>query len=96
MLSFNNLWWPTRDNAVMYAEAGYVVIMPNLTGSLGYGSAFQLALVGEDARQMRLPYEDLEGCLDHVENSMPFADMERVAGMGFSYGGTMMSECLGS
>ena len=32
--------WSTRWNPAVWAEQGYVVVMPNPTGSTGFGKAF--------------------------------------------------------
>jgi dipeptidyl aminopeptidase/acylaminoacyl peptidase len=79
----------TRD-AWMYAAAvqllanrGYAVLQVNFRGSGGYGKAFQKAAIGEFAGKM---HDDLiDGVNWAVEQG--YADPERVAIFGGSYGG---------
>lgn len=79
----------TRD-AWMYAPAvqllanrGYAVLQVNFRGSAGYGKAFQKAAIGEFAGKM---HDDL---IDGVNWAVDqgYADRDRVAIFGGSYGG---------
>ena len=66
-----------------FAAEGYVVLRPNPRGSSGYGSEFRRANTedwgGGD-------YEDIMAGVDHVIE-MGVADPDRMAVMGWSYGG---------
>lgn len=81
--------WNTRWNPTVFAEQGYVVVLPNPTGSTGYGMALQEGITDEWGGR---PYNDLVNCLEHVEATMPYADTERAVALGPSYGGFMISE----
>lgn len=80
--------WSTRWNPHVFAAAGYVVVMPNITGSTGYGQAFTDAI-----RQNwgGAPYEDLVALMDFLDDSVPYADTSRAVALGASYGGYMMN-----
>ncbi|KAF2719946.1 alpha/beta-hydrolase [Polychaeton citri CBS 116435] len=78
--------WSTRWNPAIFAEQGYVVVAPNITGSTGYGQAFVDAVSenwGGD------PYQDIINLFDWVEKNMPEADNDRAVMLGASYGGFM-------
>ncbi len=62
---------------------GYGVLIANPTGSVGYGFEFQSGVRGDWVDR---PARELMACLDHVINS-GWADSERLAVMGGSYGG---------
>ena len=80
--------WSTRWNPAVYAEQGYVVITPNITGSTGYGQAFTDAIRKDWGGA---PYNDLVNVMDWVENNMPEVDMTRAVALGASYGGYMVN-----
>jgi dipeptidyl aminopeptidase/acylaminoacyl peptidase len=82
----------SRWNAQMFAAPGYVVVMPNITGSTGYGQAFT-DRIREDWGGR--PYEDIMKCVDHVTNRFPFVDGKRIAAVGASYGGYMVNWIAG-
>lgn len=56
--------WSTRWNPHVLASAGFTVIMPNITGSTGYGAAFTDAIAGEWGGK---PYEDLVALMDYLD-----------------------------
>lgn len=85
--AWNNVWH-TRWNAAVFAEQGYIVVMPNPTGSTGYGQEFTDRIQGEWGGR---PYIDLEKCWKHIEETMPCVDVDRGVALGASYGGYMMS-----
>ncbi|KAH9908925.1 prolyl oligopeptidase [Xylariomycetidae sp. FL2044] len=81
--------WSTRWNAAVFAEQGYVVVMPNPTGSTGYGQAFIDAIAGDWGGR---PYEDLVDCFDYVrENMGDYVDTGNAVALGASYGGYMIN-----
>ncbi|KAH0342101.1 alpha/beta-hydrolase, partial [Aureobasidium melanogenum] len=80
--------WSTRWNPAVYAEQGYVVITPNITGSTGYGQAFTDAIRKDWGGA---PYNDLVNVIDWVEKHMPEVDMTRAVALGASYGGYMVN-----
>lgn len=66
------------------AEQGYIVILPNIIGSTGFGEKFCEDVFGDWGGR---PYHDLVKCWEYVEDKFKFADMERAVCLGASYGG---------
>jgi dipeptidyl aminopeptidase/acylaminoacyl peptidase len=83
--------WTYRWNAQVFAGAGYVVVMPNPRGSIGYGQKFT-----DDINQDwgGKPYDDIMAVTDHVAK-LPYVDSDRMAAAGGSYGGYMIDWMLG-
>jgi dipeptidyl aminopeptidase/acylaminoacyl peptidase len=83
--------WTYRWNAQVFAGAGYVVVMPNPRGSFGYGQKFT-----DDINQDwgGKPFDDIMATTDYVEK-LPYADSNRMAAAGGSYGGYMINWMLG-
>jgi dipeptidyl aminopeptidase/acylaminoacyl peptidase len=75
--------WMYNPGVQLLANRGYAVLQVNFRGSAGYGKAFQKAAIGEFAGKM---HDDL---IDGVEWAIEqgYADRERVAILGGSYGG---------
>ncbi|MCJ1248114.1 hypothetical protein MMC30_005329 [Trapelia coarctata] len=84
--------WSTRWNPAIFAEAGYIVVLPNPTGSTGFGHAFQSACNGDWGGA---PYTDLEACFSHIEEHMSYVDTARAVALGGSYGGYMINWIAG-
>ena len=80
--------WGYRWNAALFAEQGYIVIMPNITGSIGFGPEFMEDIGGEWGGR---PYNDLVNCFEYVKETMPFVDTKSAVAMGASYGGYMIN-----
>ncbi|KAF2459801.1 dipeptidyl-peptidase 5 precursor [Lineolata rhizophorae] len=80
--------WSTRWNPAVFAEQGYVVVMPNPTGSTGYGQKFVDAI---RTQWGGYPYIDLVKGFEFIEEHMPFVDMTRAVALGASYGGFMIN-----
>ncbi|MGH9338895.1 MAG: S9 family peptidase [Acidobacteriota bacterium] len=70
-----------------FAARGYAILRPNIRGSGGYGKNFRFANLNDWGGK---DYEDLMAGVDHVI-SMGIADPDRLAVMGWSYGGYMTS-----
>ncbi|MEE2876580.1 MAG: S9 family peptidase [Candidatus Neomarinimicrobiota bacterium] len=70
-----------------FAEKGYAVLRPNPRGSTGYGKEFRYANFKDWGFG---DYEDIMSGVDKVIE-MGVADPERMAAMGWSYGGYMTS-----
>lgn len=68
-----------------FAERGYAVLRPNPRGSTGYGTKVRQMVVQDWGGR---DFEDLMTGVDHVI-AMGVADPERMAVMGWSYGGYM-------
>jgi dipeptidyl aminopeptidase/acylaminoacyl peptidase len=83
--------WTYRWNAQVFASAGYVVVMPNPRGSTGYGQKFIDEISGDWGGKA---YDDLMAVADTVAG-LPYADADRMAAAGGSYGGYMVDWLLG-
>jgi poly(3-hydroxybutyrate) depolymerase len=83
--------WSYRWNAQVLAGAGYVVVLPNPHGSIGYGQAFTDAVNGDWGGK---PYEDIMATVDYVSH-LPYVDADRMAAAGASYGGYIIDWILG-
>lgn len=83
--------WTYRWNAQIFAAAGYVVVMPNPRGSTGYGQKFIDEINADWGGR---PFEDIMAAADYVARQ-PYADPERMAAAGASYGGYMVNWLLG-
>lgn len=84
--------WSYRWNAELFAASGYVVIMINPRGSVGYGQAFIDGVNGDWGGK---PYIDLMRGLDYAETTFPFIAKNRECALGASYGGFMADWILG-
>lgn len=83
--------WTYRWNPQVFANAGFVVVMPNPRGSTSYGQAFTDGINDDWGGKV---YDDLMAVVDKIE-SEPWADKERFAAAGGSYGGYMVNWLLG-
>ena len=83
--------WSYRWNAQVFAGAGYVVVLPNPHGSIGYGQNFTDAVNGDWGGRA---YQDIMATVDYVSN-LPYVDKDRIAAAGASYGGYMIDWILG-
>ncbi|HTD44924.1 MAG TPA: S9 family peptidase, partial [Bryobacteraceae bacterium] len=83
--------WTYRWNAQVFASAGYLVVEPNPRGSTGYGQKFIDEINADWGGK---PYEDIMAVADAVA-ALPYADADRMAAAGGSYGGYMVDWLLG-
>lgn len=83
--------WSYRWNPQVFAAAGFVVVMPNPSGSIGYGQAFTDAVNGDWGGRA---YDDIMATVDYVSN-LPYIDKDRMLAAGASYGGYMIDWILG-
>ena len=74
-------------NPAVFAEHGYIVVMPNPTGSTGFGDDMTQRV---NANWGGEPYTDLVNCFEYVEKNMPFVDVGRAVAVGGSYGGKLL------
>ncbi|KUJ22167.1 alpha/beta-hydrolase [Mollisia scopiformis] len=79
--------WGTRWNPILFAEQGYIVVSPDVTGSIGYNEEFKEAAIDEMGGR---PFRDLEHCFDYIEQEVPYADTTNAVAMGGSYGGYLI------
>jgi len=84
--------WSTTWNPAIFAEEGYVVVMPNITGSVGFGQGFVEEVKGQWGGK---PYVDLLNGFQYIKDNMPFIDTTRSAAWGFSFGGYMVNWMAG-
>ncbi|MGA8029323.1 MAG: S9 family peptidase [Bryobacteraceae bacterium] len=83
--------WSYRWNAQVLAAAGFVVILPNPHGSIGYGQSFTDAVNSDWGGRA---YDDIMATVDYVGN-LPYIDKDRMVAAGASYGGYMIDWILG-
>jgi dipeptidyl aminopeptidase/acylaminoacyl peptidase len=83
--------WSYRWNAQVFAGAGYVVVMPNPQGSIGYGQTFTDAVNGDWGGRA---YQSVMATVNSV-SALPYVDSSRMAAAGGSYGGYMIDWLLG-
>ncbi len=83
--------WTYRWNAQVFASAGYVIVMPNPRGSFGYGQKFTEDIKDDWGGKV---YDDIMAVTDYV-TAQPYADPNRMAAAGGSYGGYMIDWMLG-
>ncbi|CAI6337807.1 unnamed protein product [Periconia digitata] len=78
--------WSTRWNLQLWAEQGFVVFVPQFTGTPSYSQNFTDAITNNWGGT---PYRDLAMVWDHVEKNISYVDNERAACAGASFGGFM-------
>ncbi len=83
--------WGYRWNPQIFANAGYVVFMPNPRGSTGYGQKFVNDISGDWGGKAFVDITN--GIAEVVKN--PFIDKQRIGAAGASYGGYMVDWLLG-
>lgn len=83
--------WGYRWNPQIFANAGYVVFMPNPRGSTGYGQKFVNDISGDWGGKV---FVDLKNGIAEVIKR-PYIDKNRIGGAGGSYGGYMVDWLLG-
>ena len=77
-----------RWSPQLLAAPGYVVLLTDYTGSVGYGAAFAQAIQGDP---LKTPGDELLQAVDEAVARYPFIDSGRVAASGASYGGHMVN-----
>jgi dipeptidyl aminopeptidase/acylaminoacyl peptidase len=82
-----------RWHAALLAAPGYVVLMTDYTGSVGYGEAFSRAIGGDP---LKTPGLDLLQAADVAIERYPFIDASRQAATGASYGGHLVNWLQGT
>ena len=70
------------------ASPGYVVLLTDYTGSVGYGEEFARLIQGDP---LRTPGQELEEAADEVIRRFSFVDGTRQAALGASYGGHLVN-----
>ncbi|KAF2678804.1 alpha/beta-hydrolase [Lentithecium fluviatile CBS 122367] len=80
--------WSTRWNLQLWAEQGFVVVVPQFTGSPSYGQAFTDKIWNNWGGT---PYRDLEKLFEYLETNVSFVDTDRAVAAGASFGAFMMN-----
>ncbi len=88
--AFNNSWG-YRWNSQIFANAGYVVFMPNPRGSIGYGQRFVNEISADWGGKV---YTDIMNGVAEVTKK-PYIDKDNIGAAGASYGGYMVDWILG-
>ncbi|HEY0048178.1 MAG TPA: S9 family peptidase [Pyrinomonadaceae bacterium] len=89
--AWNNNWsW--RWNPQLFANAGYIVFLPNPRGSTGYGQKFVNEISGDWGGKA---YTDIVNGVAEVLKRNPYIDKNRIGAAGASYGGYMVNWILG-
>jgi dipeptidyl aminopeptidase/acylaminoacyl peptidase len=78
--------WGYRWNPQIFANAGYVVFMPNPRGSTGYGQQFVADISGDWGGKV---FIDIKNGVAQTA-ALPYVDKTRIGGAGASYGGYMI------
>ena len=77
-----------RWSPQLLASKGYVVLLTDYTGSVGYGAEFAQAIQGDP---LVTPGQELHQAVEEAVKRYPFIDGERVAAGGASYGGHLVN-----
>jgi dipeptidyl aminopeptidase/acylaminoacyl peptidase len=77
-----------RWSASLLAAPGYVVLMTDFTGSVGYGEQFSRDIGGDP---LKTPGQDLLDAVNIAIERFPFIDGSRQAATGASYGGHLIN-----
>ncbi|MGI9090821.1 MAG: prolyl oligopeptidase family serine peptidase [Gemmatimonadaceae bacterium] len=83
--------WGYRWNPQIFANAGYVVFMPNPRGSTGYGQQFVNDISTDWGGKAYI--DIMNGVAEVIKN--PYIDKTKIGGAGASYGGYMVDWILG-
>jgi dipeptidyl aminopeptidase/acylaminoacyl peptidase len=78
--------WGYRWNPQIFANAGYVVFMPNPRGSTGYGQQFLNEISGDWGGKV---FIDIKNGVAQTA-ALTYVDKNRIGGAGASYGGYMI------
>lgn len=77
-----------RWNAQLFAAHGYVVFMPNPTGSTGFGESFAADIQGAWGGRV---FDEIMAGVDHLLATRPYLDEDRMVAASASYGGYLMN-----
>ncbi|WPA98808.1 uncharacterized protein RHO25_003421 [Cercospora beticola] len=86
--SFAGSLWSTRWNFKTWADQGYIVVLPNPTGSTSYGQALTDRIQGEWGG---LTYDDLVNAHKYACDNFQYINCSNSIGAGASFGGYMMN-----
>ncbi len=83
--------WSYRWNPQIFANAGFVVVLPNPRGSTGYGQKFTDEVSDDWGGKV---VDDILAVVDRIEMEA-WADKDRFAAAGGSFGGYMVNWLMG-
>jgi dipeptidyl aminopeptidase/acylaminoacyl peptidase len=83
--------WSYRWNPLLFAARGYVILMPNPRGSVGFGQQFTEQISGDWGGRV---YTDIMNGVDKLA-ALPYVDSSRLGAAGGSFGGYMVDWILG-
>ncbi|MFL6468753.1 MAG: S9 family peptidase [Pyrinomonadaceae bacterium] len=84
--------WGYRWNPQVFANAGYVVFMPNPRGSTGFGQKFVNDISGDWGGKA---FVDIKNGIAEVLRAKNYVDRNRIGAAGASYGGYMVDWLIG-
>ena len=87
-----NSSWSTRWNPTLWAEQGYVVLLPNPSGSSGFGLEIYASVQGDWGGR---PYRDIVKSVEYIEKKLDYVDPSNIIMAGGSYGGYMANWIAG-
>ncbi len=87
-----NNGWSYRWNPQIFANAGYIVFLPNPRGSTGYGQKFVNEISADWGGKA---FVDIKNGVAEVLKKNPSIDKTRIGAAGASYGGYMVDWILG-
>ncbi|KAL6893343.1 Alpha/Beta hydrolase protein [Trichoderma evansii] len=89
-MAWNNEW-STLSNFAAWATQGYIVVLPNITGSNGYGLDFVRRIKN---RRGEGPFQDLLALIDYLEG-IPYIDTGKGTILGSSSSAYLVNKILG-
>ncbi|KAL6871324.1 alpha/beta-hydrolase [Trichoderma novae-zelandiae] len=89
-MAWNNEW-STTNNFAAWAAQGYVVVLPNITGSSGYGLEFTRRIRNQRGDK---PFQDLLSLITYLEG-VPYLDEAKATVMGSSNAAHLLNKLLG-
>ncbi|UKZ84724.1 uncharacterized protein TrAFT101_000621 [Trichoderma asperellum] len=89
-MAWNNEW-STMSNFAAWATQGYVVVLPNITGSSGYGLDFVRRIKNKRGEG---PFQDLLALIDYLEG-IPYIDSGKGTIVGSSSSAYLVNKVLG-
>jgi dipeptidyl aminopeptidase/acylaminoacyl peptidase len=89
--AINNAWpagyWRNLNFALL-AEQGYIVVVPNASGSTGFGHQYAKRVLNDWGGR---PYVDHVRGFSYIQSTLPYVDTKRSVAFGMSYGGFMIN-----
>lgn len=78
--------WSTRWNLQLWADQGFVVFVPQFTGTPSYGQEFVDKIHNNWGGT---PYRDIDALFSYLETNVSYADTDRAVAAGASFGAFM-------